>query len=132
MIELRNTSKEFVHIVHPRLIPCETVIGFVSDALRVPIIPYNEWVARLEASPKTDKALCRNPALQLLDFYRALVVPKDVPEMDGGGAMGSAMYDTTITVGEAPSLRPLQLAQLGRGDVESWIGFWRSTGALEI
>jgi hypothetical protein len=131
IIELRHASTEFFHIVHPRPVLWETIIGYISDALRVPLIPYDEWLTRLEASPKTDEALHRNPALHLIDFYRALVVSKDVQRVDNMEAMGAPIYDTTTTVTEAPSLGPSHLAQLGKSDVESWVRYWRNTGALD-
>jgi hypothetical protein len=132
IIELRHTSSEFVHIVHPRPVPWEVVIGHVSDALKVPVIPYDEWLIRLEASPKTDEALHHNPALHLTDFYRASAVPKDMQRVQDREAMGMAMYETTMTIADAPSLSPSQLAQLGREDVEGWIGYWKTKRVLDV
>ena len=75
IIELRQTSSEFVHLVHPRPVPWEVIIGHVSDILGIPIIQYDEWLTRLEASPKTDEALHSNPALHLINFYLASIAP---------------------------------------------------------
>ena len=132
IIELRHTSSSFVHIVHPRPVPWEVVIGHVSDALGVPVIPYDEWLTRLEASPKTDEDLHRNPALHLTDFYQASAAPKDIRRAQDREAMGMAMYETTVTAAEAPSLRQSRLTQLGREDVENWIGYWKNKGVLDI
>ncbi|KAF8514478.1 hypothetical protein JB92DRAFT_2789445 [Gautieria morchelliformis] len=132
IIELRHTSGEYVHIVHPRPVPWEAVIGHMANTLTVPVIPYDEWLARLEASPRTDEDLHRNPALHLIDFYRASAVPGDIEAVQDREAMGIAMYKTTVTAAEAPSLSTSRLTRLGRDEVESWIGYWKSKGVLDV
>ncbi|KAF8581951.1 hypothetical protein K439DRAFT_1662052 [Ramaria rubella] len=132
LIELRHTSSQFVHLVHPRPVPWTTVIQHVADALHVPVIPYDEWLRRLEASPRTNDALHRNPALHLIDFYRVSSTPKDAARVESREAMGLAMYETKISAREAPSLAPAHLPQLGKSDVNQWIGYWRSKSALDV
>ena len=124
-------SGEFAHIVHPRPVLWDDIIGHVSDALQVPVIPYDDWLTRLEASPKTEEAMHRNPALHLIDFYHASAAPKGFLQGENCEAMGMMSYDTAVTVAEAPSMGPLSLAQLTREDVKSWIGYWKSKGALD-
>ncbi|KAF8573785.1 hypothetical protein K439DRAFT_1642677 [Ramaria rubella] len=69
LIELRHTSSQFAHGVHARPVPWMSVIQHVAGTLHVPVIPYEEWLSRLEASPETRDALHRNSALHLIDFY---------------------------------------------------------------
>jgi hypothetical protein len=109
-----------------------SIIQHISDALNVPVVPYNEWLARLEASPATDEALHRNPALHLVGFYRVSAPPSDEKGIQDREAMGMAMYETKKTVSDAPSLRPQTLPQLGKYDVNLWIGYWRSKGVLDL
>lgn len=132
IIELRHTSSNFVHLVHPRPVPWDIVIGHITEALQVPLIPYDEWFTRLEAVPRTDEDLHRNPALHLIDFYRESLSTKDSQGVDEKEAMGLAVFDTTATMTDAPSLGPSHLAQLGKADIEQWISYWRSTGALDV
>jgi hypothetical protein len=132
IIELRHTAAEYVHIVHPRPVPWEAVIGPIAETLAVPVVPYEEWLARLEASPRTDEDLHRNPALHLIDFYRASAVPGGIRDVQDREALGMALYETTVTAAEAPSLSPSRLTRLGRDEAESWIGYWKSKGVLEV
>ncbi|KAF8572826.1 NAD(P)-binding protein, partial [Ramaria rubella] len=131
LIDLRHTSSQFVHLVHPRPVPWTSVIQHVADYLHVPVIPYEEWLSRLKASPRTDDALHRNPALHLIDFYQFSTTPKDFARLSSREAMGVAMFETNISAREAPSLAPARLWQLGKDDVNKWIGYWKSKGALE-
>ena len=96
------------------------------------LIPYDEWLTQLEASPKTDEDLHRNPALHLTDFYRASAAPKDIERAQDREAMGLAMYETTVAAAEAPSLGQPRLARLGREDVENWMGYWKNKGVLDV
>jgi hypothetical protein len=96
------------------------------------MLPYNEWLDRLEALPTTDEAYHQNPALQLLGFYRESVMPNDSKGVEERGAMGLAMYETTRTVADAPSLSPQALPPLGKDDVNRWIEYWQNKGALAL
>ncbi|KIJ48229.1 hypothetical protein M422DRAFT_124216, partial [Sphaerobolus stellatus SS14] len=69
IIDLRNSSSIFAHLVHPRPVTWKSVIANVAEILDVPTIPFEEWLKRLEAVPRTPEALHNNPALHLLDFY---------------------------------------------------------------
>jgi len=132
LIELRHTSREFVHLVHPRPVPWTAVNEHIADALDVPIISYDKWLHLLQVSPTTDEALHRNPAIHLVGFYRVSAIPKDTRRVEEREAMGLAMYKTMGTVADAPSLSPENLKQLGKEDVNRWIGYWRSKGALDF
>ncbi|KIJ25888.1 hypothetical protein M422DRAFT_273122 [Sphaerobolus stellatus SS14] len=132
IIELRNSSSTFAHLVHPRPMTWKSVIGNVAENLGVPTIPFNEWLKRLEAVPRTPEALHNNPALHLLDFYHACLSPTDVSSgPEKREAMGLADYETTQTVVNAPTLNPDNLPQLGREEIDRWMGYWERKGALE-
>ncbi|KIJ49872.1 hypothetical protein M422DRAFT_160371 [Sphaerobolus stellatus SS14] len=132
IIELRNSSSTFAHIVHPRPVTWRNVIGNVAEILDVPTIPFEEWLKRLEAVPRTSEALHTNPALHLLDFYHACLSPNDMSSgQEKREAMGLADYETTQTVANAPSLNPDNLPQLGREEIARWMGYWERKGALE-
>ncbi|KIJ40867.1 hypothetical protein M422DRAFT_780553 [Sphaerobolus stellatus SS14] len=130
LVELRRSSGIFANLVHPRPVPWGNVIGWISELLGVPIIPYSEWLRRLEASPRTSESLLNNPALHLLDFYRVATPPKGFSGLDKREVFGIAKYDTTKTVTDAPSLSPEHLPQLIEEDVRRWIEYWKTKGVL--
>ncbi|KAF8521638.1 hypothetical protein BU17DRAFT_87898 [Hysterangium stoloniferum] len=131
IIELRHAKHDFAHIVHPRPVTWRSIVSHLAGALHVPIIPYNEWLSRLEASPKTDEALHRNPALHLIDFYKASAPRSGFKNVHDREAMGFAMYETTTTVVDAPCLHPSTLPQLGRDEVLLWVDYWKGKDALD-
>ncbi|KIJ28759.1 hypothetical protein M422DRAFT_189414, partial [Sphaerobolus stellatus SS14] len=133
MIELRNSSSTFAHIVHPRPVSWKNAVGTVAEFLDVPVVPFQEWLKRLEAAPRTSEALHNNPALHLLGFYHACMAPSDfdIARQEESEAMGLANYETTQTVVNAPSLNTDNLPQLGREEIARWIGYWEGKGALE-
>ncbi|KIJ49855.1 hypothetical protein M422DRAFT_246221 [Sphaerobolus stellatus SS14] len=131
IIELRNSSSIFAHLVHPRPVTWKSVIANVAEILGVPTIPFEEWLKRLEAVPRTPEALHNNPALHLLDFYHACLTPKDMPSrQEDREAMGLADYETTQTVANSPALNPDNLPQLGREEIARWMGYWERKECL--
>ncbi|KIJ49878.1 hypothetical protein M422DRAFT_246246, partial [Sphaerobolus stellatus SS14] len=115
----------FAHLVHPRPVTWKSVIGNVAEILGVPTIPFEEWLKRLEAVPRTPESLHNNPALHLLDFYHACLSPNDISSgQEKREAMGLADYETTQTVANAPALDPDNLLQLGREEIARWMGYW--------
>jgi len=129
LIELRHASGIFVHLVHPRPVLWRDIIDTVATIICVPVIPYDEWLKRLEAVPKTSEVLKNNPALYLLDFYRSAAPPRDKADVGSREAMGLASYATANTARDSPSLD--HLPQLSRDEVVRWIDYWESKGALD-
>jgi len=129
LLELRHASGIFAHLVHPRPVPWRRIIEYVAAIIDIPVIPYDEWLRRLEASPKTSEALHNNPALHLLDFYYASRAPKDRSDLSRREAMGLSLFETRQTVVDAPTLK--DLAQLDMEEVSRWIDYWKSKGALD-
>lgn len=111
--------------------PWKAVIQHIADILDVPVIPYDEWLNRLEASSTTDEDLHRNPALHLIGFYRVSATPKDANRIGEREALGLAMYETQSTVADASCLMPERLPQMGKEDISRWIDYWKRKGALD-
>ncbi|KIJ30734.1 hypothetical protein M422DRAFT_783906 [Sphaerobolus stellatus SS14] len=88
IIDMRISSSIFAHLVHPRPVTWRNAIGIIAGILDVPIIPFDEWLRRLEAVPRTSEALHNNPALHLLDFYHVSAPPKDMAGQEEREAMG--------------------------------------------
>ncbi|GJJ11568.1 putative NRPS-like protein biosynthetic cluster [Clathrus columnatus] len=125
LVELRHSSSTFANLVHPNPIPWNKIINWVGERLNLSTVPYQEWLRRLEGLPRTYETLSQNPALHLLDFYRAAATLADgLQDFQRHEAMGIATYETTNTIINAFSLQPSYLPQLTRDDVNRWIDYW--------
>ncbi|KAF8577132.1 NAD(P)-binding protein [Ramaria rubella] len=129
LIELRHTSNQFAHLVHPRPVTWTLIIQLIASALDVPVISYDEWLSRLEALSGTEEKFLRITGLHLLEFYRASATPNHVQLVGSREAMGMTSYETKLTVAEAPSLS--HVPPLGKEGVNSWIDNWRGKGELQ-
>lgn len=134
IIDFRNSKAQTVHLAHPNPVPWTDVFGPIAAALRVPLIPYADWLARLEAdladkSRTEAEAAMNNPALHLISMFR--------PFRDGGvktearEAMGVPLLQTTEAVKASPALRRQNLAPLNAKDALAWVKFWKSAGLLK-
>ncbi|KIM78762.1 hypothetical protein PILCRDRAFT_10982 [Piloderma croceum F 1598] len=126
--EMRFASAQFVHLAHPRPVPWSTVFDAFCSLLTVPLVPYSEWLSRLEESGQSAsakapmEALQSNPALRLIEFFRSDV-------MGLASAKGIPLsLDEAQKASE--TLRVDNLAQLGIEDIKRWIDYWRSTGFI--
>lgn len=132
---MRNSPQPILHLVHPRPISWSSVIGPVSHALSLPVVPYAEWLARLRSTQAgTDHSgasevqlMQANPGLMLLDFFAHAVSSEAQREDD---AMGIRTLDVTKALQVAPSLTDSHLPQLEEKDIMSWVGYWRRIGFL--
>ncbi|KAJ6611221.1 hypothetical protein B0H10DRAFT_2224315 [Mycena sp. CBHHK59/15] len=112
LVELRHSipsapSAHFVHLVHPAPVPSDVLFSALAAVLGVPLVPYADWLAVLEAS--THAATAAAPAL----------------------AFGLANMATELAVLAAPQVyATLRGEQLGRADVETWVRYWRKIGFL--
>ena len=98
-------------------------MGIVAQKLGVPLVPWVEWLGRLEKSkPSTLKT--EDAALRLLGFYKAA-------RMDGyRDAGGISRYDLSIAMSETAVLNPENLSDIGPDDVQRWLDFWESVGCI--
>jgi thioester reductase-like protein len=129
IVEMRFSSAQFVHLVHPRPVPWSTVFGAFCSLLAIPLVPYSKWLSRLEGSSQAittasakapTEALKNNPALRLIEFFRSDV-------MGLASAKGIPLLSLDEAQKASETLRGDKLAQLGIEDVKRWIDYWRST-----
>ena len=71
-VEMRHSQEPFLHLVHPRPAPWHNVVAPIAAELGVPLVPYQEWFAALQASISSGGAdevelMKANPALR---FWR--------------------------------------------------------------
>jgi hypothetical protein len=114
----------FIHLVHPRPVPWRTVFEPFADMLGVPLVPYDEWLQRLEQSAASG---AESPAVRLLGFFKGA----RLEEGGRGDAMGFPRLETKETVIRAPKALGSGLEILGPEDVQRWIGHWRRKRFLE-
>ena len=148
------------NFVHPRPVQWDVLIKDVSNALSrenvvqesLPILPYEEWLSRLEAqvanatpdlieqivclswfarmSSNDSHHLYSQPAIKLADFFRGLKMsmnsapgPETVREAAGG-----PMFATEKS--QQISEEIAHLPPLSEVDASMWIKYWKTTGFI--
>ncbi|KAM5543039.1 hypothetical protein V8D89_003423 [Ganoderma adspersum] len=130
-VEMRHSLDPIVHLVHPRPVPWNTVVAPIAQELDVPLVPFTEWLSKLESSVEKGsksaegvEATRLNPALRFLSLFK----------MQGGiadgalwvDAMGFPMMGTDKAVQVSESL--VHLPQLDGERVMMWLAAWRKSG----
>ena len=119
-----------MHLVHPHSQSCDDVFKVFADSLNLPLVPYSEWLARLEREitdeGAVDVAKARAiPALRLLDFFRAI-----------GGEAGAGIETVTgfeylaTEHAQRASVTLREMQELRNADVEKWVAYWRRSGVV--
>jgi hypothetical protein len=134
MIDCRFATVGTVHLAHPYPGTWTDVFGYIATALRVPLVPYAEWLDRLEAdltdpSHSEVEAATANPALRLMDMFRAY--RNGAPRSEAREAMGVPKLQTTQAVRVSPALRRENLPPLGKEDALRWLHYWQRAGLLK-
>lgn len=128
LIEMGESPFQTLHIVHPRGVPYTSLITPIAKQFEVPLVSYHDWVQALEndlvdTSISEVEHLERNPALRLLDFFRAARVG---PEWE---PVAVARLSTEKAVQVSETLRE-KAPQLGEENVKKWLSAWRAIGFL--
>lgn len=124
ILEMRHKNTLFMNLAHPNPVPATVIFRAFSEALQVPLVDYTEWLIALEASIRAGTSLT---VLSLLDFYRGAYRPLGGVETE---AFGMALAETGRAMEASPSLKHCITAQLGSGDVDTWVRYWRRIGLL--
>jgi len=120
-----------LHIVHPRGVPFNTLIGSTASSLNVSLVPYSEWFFKLSEEHKTqsdsetnlEKAQATNPALRLFGFYQSVRIG---PEWE---PLGVARLETKRAV-RVSNVLAEGVKPLDEENVRKWLGSWRASGFL--
>ena len=109
-----------------------TIVTPVSEALRLPLVPYSQWVSKLESGESgesTSGKTERNPALHLQEFFRSFASSSadGVGDgMDSSSVSGEAMGSRQLCLQEAfklsPSLRNCE--PLSFDEAKKWLVSW--------
>ncbi|KAJ6458386.1 hypothetical protein C8R47DRAFT_1203181 [Mycena vitilis] len=117
-----TSSTQIVHLINPRPVSWSILAKVIADNFGVPVVPYAEWLAKLESAsqiPETPKSF-RAP--RLMPFFRAQNGRTAAAE-----AFGFPKMVSTNAVTASQSLR-FTNCQLGEKDVKEWLRYWRSVG----
>ena len=131
-IEMRDSPAEVLNLAHPRAANWDELFKPISKELGVPMVPYNDWLAKLDesllkATNEVD-AVKENPALRLIQFFRTNGADK-VPA--GREAGGFPIMSTDVAMQVAESLTEPKLPVLGDNDALQWVNYWKSVGYLK-
>ncbi|KAI0358347.1 ketoacyl-synt-domain-containing protein, partial [Trametes cingulata] len=128
-----------VHLRHPQPLPWNTMMGYFSKALQLPLLSYPVWLQKLvaEGPSTTDargtKSKLLHPALALLDHFRAIA---HAELRTNGYNLARENNGLSVLMGIEESRRLSvelgSMSQLSPSDVEKWVGYWRSVGAIVI
>ena len=83
-IEMRHSVRPVLHLVHPQPTPWRTILLSLAEEIGVPLVPYKTWLAALELHAEDEQAICTNPALRLLPFFRAARLAMEKDQVVGG------------------------------------------------
>lgn len=147
IFEMRNSPTPVLHLAHPKPVPWSAVFEPIAKNLDLPFVPFEKWLDLLEKSGdpvqqkqdghvpngnahaatmlSPEEMMMKNPALTIVDFFRAV---RSAPE--AAEAMGIIGMDVSQSKRVAPALHEEHLGQLGERDALSWLQYWRGVGFL--
>lgn len=125
IIDFRKASSpetHTVHLAHSHPVAWHVLAAAASDALAVPLVPYDVWLEKLEATATDGKP----HVLEWLPILRRLA-QRGGP----GGRMAFGFTDmvTTLAIEASPTLADADLRQLNGEDMSHWVASWRNVGS---
>lgn len=134
LVDMADSNAPCFHLVHPRPGVWSSIMEPLAKSLNISVVPYDEWVTRLEKSGEGLNAdeevemMRLNPALKIIDMFiqgRTTVASSASRE-----AMGLPHLQTTQAEGASPSLALERLPQLAIADGLRWMEYWNRIGYL--
>jgi len=113
LIEMRESSHQYLHLVHPRPVPWSEIFQHISAALgNIPLVGPDVWIQKVE-----DLGLDQSTqhVLQLLKLYRGR-----------GGDRESPLVDIEKAMLVSKTLASDKIHILSKEDVNQWIRYWGS------
>lgn len=102
-------------------------MGPISSTLQVPLVPYADWLAKLEAclsagSYPEAEDMHQYPALRLLEFFRGVINREDKEPL------GMARLDVMKALRASPTLETI--VPLNPEWSSKWLQSWMESGFL--
>ncbi|KAJ7185924.1 hypothetical protein C8R46DRAFT_388493 [Mycena filopes] len=120
-----SPSARILHLINPQPVPWSSLANTVVEDLgKIPLVPYAQWLSRVEEATKLPENAKGFRAGRLLDFFRSLA-EKDLDTE----AFGFHKLDMSNALDCSPSLRSTD-CRLGARDVKGWMDYWRSVGLI--
>ncbi|KAF7341009.1 Acetyl-CoA synthetase-like protein [Mycena sanguinolenta] len=114
-IALTSETPPFaINLVHPRPVPWDFIMSTLAETVKLPLIPFGEWVQQLEDLSTTAIAqdIEKIPGIKLLDFFKAAVA-----------GTGNINFSTSKAQTVSESMRLLE--PLRAEDAKQWMQYWR-------
>ncbi|KAI8996302.1 acetyl-CoA synthetase-like protein [Trametes punicea] len=118
--EMAVSGERALHLVSPKPVPWNTVFVPIAERLKVPTVPYAEWLAKLEQSAAAASAGPgvgeHDSAHSLVDFFKS-----------GRGAAVPLSTEKAVRCSKSlAGVRPI-----GSQDALNYLRFWESVGHIK-
>ena len=119
--EMATSGEPVLHLVAPRPVPWDTLFRPIAARLGLPLVPYADWLGRVERSAADARAQANgsgahDSAHSLLEFFR------------NEGMHFSLSTDRAVRCSRAlADARPL-----GPEDAERWLEFWGKVEYMKV
>ncbi|KAK0444273.1 uncharacterized protein EV420DRAFT_1277509 [Desarmillaria tabescens] len=127
IVEVRHSGEPYMNMGHPNPMDALEMFRMVSEELGVPMVPYPEWLAALEASVRSGETASHIPSLAMMEFYRSAYRPLGSQNCD---AVGITLGESERAMFASSSMRGLVGKTVGKEDVDLWMRYWRKVGLL--
>ncbi|KAJ7865579.1 hypothetical protein B0H14DRAFT_2347885, partial [Mycena olivaceomarginata] len=132
IIEMLDSEVKVLNLCHPRPVAWNEIMKPIAAQLRIPLIPFSEWVSALEGQISgghlTREQAESIPAIRLFNFFSTGKSPdKDLTESNGLQPRVSLAEATAAS----PTLRnPDMVPRLDGEETRKWVQYWRDIGFI--
>ena len=129
IVEMRSTPMPYLHLAHPHPVAWSVILGPIARELKLPRVPFDEWLSALEKSGEGLSAedevqmTLDNPGLKLLSFFA-----QGTGKSGSTGAFGIQALDVSNARKASRTLD--ELPPLTDDVPLKWLAYWRRTGFL--
>ncbi|CCL98028.1 uncharacterized protein FIBRA_00021 [Fibroporia radiculosa] len=136
LLDFRKASNasHTVHLVHPDPTSWQTLARVIAREFGVPLVPFSEWVARLEAAAATlpqdtidrRRRIRDLRVLQVMEWFQDMLRVYYPAHM----ALGFPDVDMVEAMKASQTLADPNLPRVSEEDVRRWLTYWRKVGLL--
>ncbi|KAJ7842962.1 hypothetical protein B0H14DRAFT_2779739 [Mycena olivaceomarginata] len=114
-----------VHLINPKPVAWRILAAVIATEFDIPLVPYTEWLYRLEHAANARDSTVQLRASRLLPFFRSL----NGEPNEEDDAFGFPKLNMNEALASSQSLRDLN-CRLEEKDVKQWIKYWHGAGLL--